>query len=387
VLEDREGIFTKRTRGYDELSLFLGRGLLTSEGNAWRRSRRVAAVHLHPTRIERLRPSVQEAARREIEILAAASDAGRAIDVVPLATRITLAVIGEVLVGSDLAGDADWIRRDVAALQESANDRIAAAFSLPMWLPLAAHRRSRRAGERVRAFARLLAQEPATESLLAGWVAYRDRHGARIDGPQVEDEVVTFLLAGHESTSNTLAWALHELAGDPGWDDALERAAFDGPLVEATFRETARLYPQGWSFGRTVSEATALEGRPVAPGDLVMVVPYATHRHRGHWRQPERFAPLRFLAEGQARHRYAYVPFSGGRRACVGAALAALEVQETLRVWLSDFRFRRARSSVPEPLITLRPRGGVWLVPERRAKTARARGGFPLQIRLPCSRA
>jgi cytochrome P450 len=366
VLEDRDGVFSKRTRGYDELSLFLGRGLLTSEGERWQHSRRVVATCMHSSRLAALLPLVRASAARERMAIQTAADAAVAIDVVPLATRVTLAVIGAMLVGVDLATDTGWIRESVAVLQDSANARIAAAYSLPMWLPLAAHRRAAKARQTIRAYARLLSKKPAPGSLLEGWLHYAARSGATISQEQIEDEIVTFLLAGHESTASTVAWMLYELAEAPAWDAAC--ASGEPDSLDAAFRETVRLYPQGWSFGRTVTRPVDLHGIDVLPGDLVMVVPYATHRHPAHWPDPERFDPGRFFrVDAATRHRYSFVPFSGGRRVCAGAALAALEVRETVRLWLHEYRFERARVTAPEPRITLRPGGGVWLTPRRRA--------------------
>lgn len=363
VLEDRDGVFGKRTRGYDELSLFLGRGLLTSEGEAWKHSRRVVTAHLQPATIASVRPLVERCAARELEVLDAAAREGRALDLLPLATRVTLAVIGSVLVGVDLAVHASWMRECVTDLQNSANQRISSSYSLPLWVPLAAHRRAARAANAVRTYARRLAEQPSPGSLLDGCLRYRARDGTRIPPAQVEDEIVTFLLAGHESTANTLAWALYLLAGAREYDASCAEGR--SPWLEAVFRETIRLYPQGWSFGRSVSRACTLGSVTANPGELVMLVPYATHRHPAHWSRPEHFSPERFV-DPPPRHRCAFVPFSAGRRACVGAALATVEVVETLRVWLSRYRFERTGEVAAEPRITLRPKGGMWLLPHRR---------------------
>lgn len=360
LLEDRDDLFTKQTRGYDELSLFLGRGLLTSSGETWKRSRRVVAAHMQPSRLRALIPLITSSAERELSALARAAHAGRAIDVLPLATRLTLSVIGAVLVGVDLAAEASWMRESVQTLQEGASARISASYALPMWLPLAAHRRVSHASRTIRSYARALAANPAPGSLLEGWLRYAKQHAIPIDPEQIESEVVTFLLAGHESTANTLAWALYELAAAPDYDRACSER--DDAALDAVFRETLRLYPQGWSFGRSAARDCELQGVRVRAGELLMAVPYATHRHPRHWPAPTRFDPTRFT-RSHDRHRYSFVPFSAGRRACAGAALAALEVVETLRTWLPHFRFERVGQAALEPRITLRPKGGMWLRP------------------------
>jgi cytochrome P450 len=200
---------------------------------------------------------------------------------------------------------------------------------------------------------------------------------------QLRDEVMSLLLAGHETTANVLTWTLYLLAQHPDEQErvhaeaALSLEAHVGPLEQAkqlayasmVLQESMRLYPPAWLFGRSPIEDDEIEGFHVEAGSLVFLSAYVTHRHPGLWPEPERFDPGRF-APGQAASldRFAYFPFGGGPRLCIGAPFASLEMPIVLASLARRLRFRLAPDAVValEPLVTLRPRHGMPLRVERR---------------------
>lgn len=205
--------------------------------------------------------------------------------------------------------------------------------------------------------------------------------GRRMNTAELRDNLLTFIVAGHETTALTLSWALYLAAFAPvEQENAAEEArrvlggraatAEDVAALPRTRRivdETLRLYPPAALISRTARAADTLAGREVRPGDTVMIPIYALHRNRLLWDDPDAFRPARFT-DPKAIDRYAYLPFGDGPRICIGASFAIQEAVIILATLLSRFRFRRVPGREPEPvmIITLRPEGGVWLEAEPR---------------------
>jgi cytochrome P450 len=228
------------------------------------------------------------------------------------------------------------------------------------------------------------------DDVLAMLMAARDEEtGEAMDDRQLRDEVMTMFLAGHETTANALAWTWSLLSKNPAERRKLE-AEVDAVLGDRppTFDDLAslkytrmvvdesmRLYPPAWIVGRTAMQDDTIRGYRVPKGSFVAAATYLTHRHPGFWSNPEGFDPERFTPEASAsRHRYAYIPFGAGPRICIGNAFAIMEAQLVTAMIAQRFRVDLASGAKlePEPLITLRPRGGVPVTLRRRASTPRA---------------
>jgi cytochrome P450 len=210
-------------------------------------------------------------------------------------------------------------------------------------------------------------------------VAARDpATGEAMPDSLIIDNLVTFLLAGHETTAQALTWTLYLLALFTDWQDEareeIRRVAGGRPidrdvlkelsLVEAIFQEAMRLYPPAPSLMRRVARHTELGGRDIKQGATVIIPVYVVHRHQLLWRDPLKFDPLRFSPEARAgRHRCAYMPFSTGPRSCIGGAFSMLEAKAMLATLVASARFELPEHEVPEPLarITLRPKQGLKL--------------------------
>lgn len=208
--------------------------------------------------------------------------------------------------------------------------------------------------------------------------AHDAQTGALLSDLQLRDEIVSMMIAGHETTAITLAWALHLLAAHPAEASAIRAEAT--PIVgeraptledlpklarsERAFLETLRLYPPVWMMVRRATEEIELAGLPVAAGALVLISPYTTHRHAEFWHEPERFKPARFVElSAQKRPIYAFTPFAGGRHLCMGQRFATIEAQLILAMMLARHEFCAHRAAPVEPMaaLTLRQRAGVWM--------------------------
>jgi cytochrome P450 len=196
------------------------------------------------------------------------------------------------------------------------------------------------------------------------------------------DNAATFYLAGHETTANTTAWTLYLLSEQPDLQDQAAAEATAAlasgaeadlpdrlPLLRAILEESLRLYPPVPRFDREAVAADQLGDNEIRPGDLVSIWPWIIHRHKRLWDDPDVFDPQRFVPERkEQRHRFQYIPFGGGPRTCVGARLAMAEALTILAIWLARWRVRPVpgREVRVSGMVTLRPKGGLPLILERR---------------------
>ena len=202
------------------------------------------------------------------------------------------------------------------------------------------------------------------------------KSGRRMTVAELRDNLLTFIVAGHETTALTLSWALYLCAFDQSVQDAARteaqaalgnRAATTTdlanlPLVRRIVDETLRMYPPAAFLSRTAQKADTLCGREIRPGDTIVLPIYALHRHHNLWADPDAFDPSRF-ADPKAVDRFAYLPFGDGPRICIGASFALQEAVIILATLLARYKFTLIAGKAPKPvmILTLRPEGGVWL--------------------------
>jgi cytochrome P450 len=374
----RKGPVLQRAR------VVLGDGLLTSDADTHQRHRRLAQPAFHSRRIAGYAATM-------IDQAAAATE--RWTPRVPLdlhaeTVRITLASAGRTLLGTDV-DDAD-----VATVERALADLLSAyklAFLPFGWrlqaLPFGPARRLQRGRDALHGLVdRVVAQRrtSATDAgdLLSALV--RSDGADRLTDAEIRDHAVTLLLAGHETTANALAFAFHLLAGSPPIEARIHEEV-DGvlgardrpspndvdrlPLCRAVVSEALRLYPPAWLMGREATADHPVDGALIAPGQLALLSQWVTHRDARWWPDPDQFLPDRWLEDGPGdRPRWAYFPFGAGLRRCIGEGFAwtegVLALATVARRWrLVEVEGRPVRL---EPLITLRPKGGVWLRPEPR---------------------
>ncbi|MDX2170677.1 MAG: cytochrome P450 [Deltaproteobacteria bacterium] len=362
----------------------IGEGLFTSEGDFWRRQRRLAQPAFHRQRIEAFATLMSDAGTRMLDDWQAAAARGTPIDLVEHTSRVALRIVGQALFGIDLTGQAAAVGSALLDALQFVTEETFQLFPSLLFVPTRRNRRFRRARAALdRVVLDIIAQRRRSgaqhDDLLGMLMEVRDADsGARMSDRQLRDETMTFILAGHETTAVTLAWACLLLAQHPEIESELrtEVASVLGDrvptladlprlgLARRIIDETLRLYPPVPVISRESYGADAIDGHPIPPKSAAMLSPYVTHRHPAFWPQPERFDPDRFLpAAAAARPRYAYFPFSGGPRLCIGNEFALMEAQILLAMIVQRYRVAVAPGAVVEPEIrvTLRPRQPMWM--------------------------
>jgi cytochrome P450 len=387
VLLDRERVFIKdwTTRS---LGPVLGNGLFTSEGELWRRQRNLVAPALHRNQIGAY---IEIAARRAAEYVASLRD-GEARDVKPDMTRLTMEIVAEALFGADLGDAATRVAR---ALEEALRAFEALIYTWRRFVPAAWDQPVRRRLDdasaaldavvveiirKKRAAAQLNAD--GSSDLLSRLLVARDEGGAGMSDQQVRDEVVTMLLAGHETTAMALSFALWFLAAAPEAAARIAAEAAGARIAETddvarllaasqAFKETLRLRPPVWLFGREATRDAVVGRFRIEKGEQVLVAPWLMHHDARWFPDPSAFHPERWTeAFEDALPRHVYLPFGGGQRTCAGLHFALMEGAVVLATICRAFSVERADRNVDDlelsPAITLRPRAGVLLRFRRR---------------------
>ncbi|MCK6545934.1 cytochrome P450 [Myxococcota bacterium] len=371
-----------KSRNYAGLKVLLGQGLLTAEGEHWRRARKLAQPAFHR---ERLQGFAETMVRSTDQMLERWSAEGATVrDVHAEMMRLTLRIVGLTLFGADLDGDAHEVGRALTVALTWANRHAESLIRVPPWVPSISNLRFRSAKRTiVEVVERVITERRARgvdgTDLLGMLMSARDESdGQGMTDQQLLDEVLTLVLAGHETTANALSFALHLLARHPEQQRALEDhvdatlgdrvpTLADLPAldpVRMVAEESMRLFPPAWVIERDALEEDVVLGYAVPKGATVGLFPYLLHRHPHYWHEPERFDPSRFeKAAVDARPRHVYFPFGGGPRFCIGNAFAMMELQLLLAMIVQRFHV----APVPgfelklEPSITLRPAEGMPL--------------------------
>ncbi|MEU6039502.1 cytochrome P450 [Actinomadura sp. NPDC047616] len=379
VLADNSGNYHKGI-GLVQARRALGDGLLTSEGELWREQRRTVQPAFQHKRIAmRAGAIVDEAAGLVARLRARAG--GGPVDVVHEMTGLTLGVLGRTLLDADLSAYGS-IGASFEAVQDQAMFEMVTQGAVPTWLPLPGQLRFRRARRELeRVVADLVAGRGARadegdDALSRLIVSVRRESDPAVGRRRLRDELVTLLLAGHETTASTLGWTFHLLDRNPAVLERLRAEAVDvlgdrrpelDDLNRLTYtamvlQEAMRLYPPVWILTRVAQAEDDVGGYRVPAGSDVLVSPYALHRHPAFWEAPDVFDPDRFAPErSQDRPRYAYIPFGAGPRFCVGSHLGMMEATFVLAMVVRELRLTHAPGHrvVPEPMLSLRIRGGL----------------------------
>lgn len=389
VLVDNARNYTKHSPSFKMLRVSLGQGLLTSEGDFWLRQRRLAQPAFHRQQLAALADTMTGAAAEQAARWHGVAALGEASDVNADMMRVTLDIVARALFGAEVGEHANTIRDALDVMLEHTIYRVRHPFSLPERFPTPRNRRFRGALE---LFNRLVYRIIAARrqgggdagDLLSLLMLVRDEDtGERMSDLQLRDEVLTLLLAGHETTANALSWCWHLLAQHPEQERQLH-AELDRvlagrpptladlpalPYTRTVIDETLRLFPPAYFLERRAAAADRIDGAAVDAGTLILMSPYVTHRHPALWPEPERFRPERF-APGTApgRPRFAYYPFGGGARQCIGNAFALMEAQLILASLAQQFSVAAVPEHPvkPEPSITLRPKHGLLMRPRLR---------------------
>ncbi|MFF2744376.1 cytochrome P450 [Kitasatospora sp. NPDC058048] len=358
VLAVEAANFRKEDPFYDELRTSVGNGLLTSQDAEYQRQRRMVQPLFTRRRVDGYADALAQEAQSLAERWRAVP--GGVVDAAEETSRFALRAVARILFGADVEEAIAVVHRSFPVLGEYVKERGYAPVRLPRTWPTPANRRGAEAQRALYGVCdRIIAERAArgggdedADDLLTLLGRARDEDGGRLDPAELRDQVLVFLLAGHETTATALAFALHLLAMHPeqrrlAREEA--RTVLAGraptaadlealPYITRVLKEAMRLYPSAALGGRRAVAETVIDGYVIPAGAQVVVAPLVTHRHPDHWVDPERFDPDRFLPEAErARHRYAWFPFGGGPRACIGQHFSMLEAVLALGVLLRDF--------------------------------------------------
>jgi cytochrome P450 len=365
-----------------------GRGLLTSDGDFWLRQRRLAQPAFHRARIAGYASTMVEYTER---LLHEWQD-GEERDIHAEMMRLTLQIVGKTLFDADVERDAQDIGKSMELLLElSANFR--RTIFIPHWVPTPTNFRMERAIRKIeKVLYRMIAEKRASGrdsgDLLSMLLAAQDEDGSRMTDQQLRDEAITLFLAGHETTANTLSWTWWLLAQNPAVEAKLHaelrtvlagRAPSLDDLPKLVYTnhiitESMRLYPPAWGLARTAIEDHEIAGYAVPKGSGVSFAQWTVHRDPRWYDAPEEFRPERWEGDLLKRiPRFAYFPFGGGPRQCIGNSFALMEAALTLATIAQLYRFRLVPGHPVVPLasITLRPRYGIRVVLESRSAKSR----------------
>jgi cytochrome P450 len=353
-----------------------GNGLLTSEGDFWLRQRRLAQPAFHRARIGSYADTMVQYTGRLME----SWKHGDVRDAHQEMMQLTLQIVGKTLFGADVTGDARAVGETLRLLLDLSSDFRKLIFT-PKWLPTPRNIRTSLGVRRLEKIVyRIIAERRAsgrdTGDLLSMLLAAQDEDGSRMNDRQLRDEAITLFLAGHETTANLLSWTwwliaqhgdveaqLHDeldsvLAGRaPGLDD-LPKLRY----TEHILTESMRLYPPAWGMARLAIEDHEISGYPVPKGTGVAIAQWVVHRDPRWYDAPEEFRPERWAGDLAKRlPRFAYFPFGGGPRQCIGNAFALMEATLIVATIAQQFRLRLVPGHIVLPLasITLRPRNGI----------------------------
>lgn len=388
---DIETLLTTNARSYRKAESLrspffhrlVGNGLVTSEGDFWRRQRRLAQPAFHRQRISSYGDIMVQYAQRTID----AWQDGEQRDLSRDMTRLTLEIVVKTLFNSDISHDADHVGQILTTLVKPFSSQATLKWILDNRLPTPDHRRYFNSVSEIdRIVFRIIAERRASGSdegdLLSMLLQAKDDDGSRMSDAQLRDEMMTLFLAGHETTALALSWSWYLLASHPEAEKKFHaelaevlggRTPDVSDLPKLTYtdmiaKEAMRLYPPAYAVGREAIEETELGGFPVPKGTQVFAFQWTTHRDPRYFDEPAAFKPERWTNEMSERlPKYAYFPFGGGPRQCIGNYFAMMEIVLLLATIGQRFRFSLLDEKVEVlPVLSLRPKSGIRVFVEQR---------------------
>ncbi|WP_052573799.1 cytochrome P450 [Haloferula sp. BvORR071] len=384
VLAERYNHYLEKSRSYVVLRILMGNGLVTSSGEFWRGQRKLTQPAFHRRRLDAIFAMMVERSRAYANRLN--SQQGE-LDIAPLFSQLTLEIISRAMFSTDVDASAGEVGRHIATLNETALKMLSQPwrFFLPRSFPTPFTKVEYGARAALDATVHGIIERRRKggedhDDLLSMFLSACDEEtGKGMSNTQLRDEVMTMYVAGHETTANAMTWLLHLVSKQPEIEaklleeidaagDALETgnlAAF--PYTKRVIEESLRLYPTIWSVGRCCVKEDDLGGYHIRRGTNLIIPIIHFHRSEQWWDEPLKFDPDRFLPERRPAPEI-YMPFGAGPRTCIGNQFALQELVVMTVVFLKQLRFRPAPGFevVPDPLITLRPKGGMRLKVEER---------------------
>jgi len=386
VLQKNHRNYIKSPVHFDKLAHFLGRGLLTSEGDFWLRQRRLIQPGFHRQRLAQLVPNMVLVIDEHLDDLSNRREAGP-VDMYQEMMTLTFNVIARSIFSQSIPQhELDVLSQNITELQEFVIRQIRQPFLNPLFKingALKRHEQLRDANNAITlSYIEARRKEKPQDDLLQMLLDARyEDTGEPMPARQVQDEVTILFVAGHDTSANALAWFWYLLGKHPEVEARIreEIASLEGrapefsdlsdfPYTLAALEETMRLYPPAWITDRQAVADDQYEELHIPKGTYLITYFYGLHHNPEFWSEPEAFRPERFLASAKKEHEpYTYLPFGGGPRLCIGNHFSLMEMQLVVIRMLQRFRLHLVNEEevVPLPLVTLRPRTPVWRDMER----------------------
>lgn len=381
MLQDNNKNFIK-SFGYDVLAMLLGKGLLTSEGDFWRKQRRMAQPAFHKERLNAMVNAMVNCTNEYMDKLEAKR--GKVVDLSKEMSHITLHIVATSLFSSNVEDVVDTVALEMDIAQELAIERISNPFKLPVWIPTPGNLKEKKSIARLDKVMMDIIEKRRNDpnkydDLLQMLMEVKDEDtGEQMSDRQLRDECMTIFLAGHETTALALTWLWYTLDQNPAEIDKLRAEAEavlqgNNPQVDDVMKleytrmaidEGMRLYPPAWAIGRRAVEDDEMGGYRIPKGYNLIIPVYHIHHNPEIWDNAERFIPERFRKGNlKEKHRFAYFPFGGGPRLCIGNNFALMEMQIVVAMMITRFRFKHVEGHkvVLDPLITLRSKHGMQM--------------------------
>jgi enediyne biosynthesis protein E7 len=381
VLQSGSGNYNKATRSSAKIRAISGDSLLVTNGDLWKRQRRLMQPTFHRHRIASLASEMIGFTNAMLERWRGPSATDQPLDLASEMMRLTYRIVGKTLLGVDVGSDSTAIEHAMETMLAHAYRSWGSIVALPPFFPTPANLRFRRAVQAVddvvrRIIAKQRNGQASGDNLLSMLLEARDEDGHGLSDTELRNETVTFLLAGHETTANALAWTFYLLSQHASIEEQLraelsqvlgERPPGVEDLSKLTFtnmviQESMRLYPTIWAIERHAIAEDVMGGFRIPAGSSVVISPYVLHRNESFWPQPELFDPTRFSVR-----QMAYIPFGSGPRFCIGNEFAMMEARLIVPMVIQAFHLELASGHAVEPLpgITLRPKNGLPMIARR----------------------
>lgn len=376
ILVDNNKNYTK-SFAYDIIKIFLGEGLLTAEGEYWKRQRRLAQPAFHKQKLDLMFFNMLTETEKSIFKINRYADTELLFDFNKILYELTLNIVNKTLFYNEVGDTTDAVYDLVSQANEFITDRINQPIRMPDWVPSPQNLREKKVLKSMdKVFYGIIKRRRNTtsshEDLLSMLMdAIDEDTGAGMTDKQLRDEILTIFVAGHETTHNALAWIFYLLDKNSDkleillneidehiTDDNIDALIFRKmPYLKMVIEEGMRIFPPAWILGRKAIEDDNINGYEIKKGTNVLLPIYLIHHDKNIWKNPEKFIPERFESEQiKSRHKYAYFPFGGGPRLCIGNNFAIQEMQVALCLILKRFHVSIDKNFQPEmdPLVTLR---------------------------------
>jgi len=389
VLQTNSRNYNKRTPQFDTFKIVAGNGLLNSDGDTWLQRRRIAQPAFHRQRLSGMTGIMADEAAKMCHRWQTNPRYTNPVDIEQEMLQLTLPILTKALFDLDVSGQEAEL---VHTIEDALNYvMFRAQFPIPTiekW-PLPVNRRYHEAMGTINSLVYDLIKTRRRESddrgdVLSLFLATQEADsGEAMPDEAIRDELVTLIIAGYETAATGLTWLWYLLSQHPGimstlqaeLDTVLGKRGPTGddlpklPYLRGVVHEAWRLYPPSWVVSRSAIAADEIGGKPVEPGTLIIISPHVMHRNPEFWPEPERFDPGRFMGGREnGRHRFAYIPFGGGPRLCIGNHFAEMETMLIVATLAQHFTPKLVSDYpvLPKPMVTIRPRGGMWMQVEKR---------------------